>query len=204
MTMIRRAAIILSLAALGCASACGSRESPRAPESATNAAAASTPSAPPVAPAGSDPSSPDTASVVTAGASGIEVLPADRLGAVAATLANGSTTARSIFNHGSYWAVQARRVADGVPEVHDHWEDVAIVQAGRATLLAGGRVEGSRLQSPGEHRGGRIIGGTRHPIAAGDVVVVPVGVPHQYEVARGDSIRYLTVKAPPRTMPRPP
>lgn len=196
MMMPSHARAVTALAALAYAAACGSHESARAPDSAKAEVQAPATSA--SASAGGDPLARDAGIVESSGGAGVEVLPAERLAGIAASLSQESTTARSIFNHGSYWAVQARRVADGVPEVHDHWEDVAIVQAGRATLLVGGRVEGSRLESPGEHRGGRIVGGTRYPVATGDVIVVPVGLPHQYEVARGDSIRYLTIKAPPR------
>jgi uncharacterized RmlC-like cupin family protein len=68
------------------------------------------------------------------------------------------------------------------------------VQAGRATLLVGGRVSGGTLASPGEHRGGTIAGGTPHPLGAGDLLVVPAGIPHQFQVVRGDSVVYLTIK----------
>ena len=78
--------------------------------------------------------------------------------------------------------------------MHDEYTDVTVVQAGRATLLTGGRVEGGGLTAPGEHRGGTIVGGTTQRIGAGDLITVPVGVPHQYQLAPGDTIRYLTIK----------
>ncbi len=109
-------------------------------------------------------------------------------------LARGSTTARTVESRSSHSLVEARRVHDGEPEVHDCWADVAIVQAGHATLLTGGRVAGSRVTGAGEHRGGTISGGSRRAVASADVVVIPAGVPHQYLVAAGDSVRYLTVK----------
>jgi beta-galactosidase beta subunit len=88
----------------------------------------------------------------------------------------------------------ARRAANGVPEVHDEWIDVTWVQAGRASILTGGRVTGSHMESPGEHRGGRIVGATERPLAPGDLFVIPAGTPHQFLVATGDSIRYVTIK----------
>jgi mannose-6-phosphate isomerase-like protein (cupin superfamily) len=81
-----------------------------------------------------------------------------------------------------------------VPEVNDRWTDVTIVQSGRATLVSGGRVTGSRVETPGEHRGGTITGGATRPVGAGDLMVIPAGVPHQYVIAAGDSLRYVTVK----------
>jgi mannose-6-phosphate isomerase-like protein (cupin superfamily) len=125
---------------------------------------------------------------------GVELYPAAQLARIADELAKGSTTARTIGQHPAYHYVQARRAASGEPEVHDRWVDVTVVQAGRATLLTGGRVDGAHLASAGEHRGGTIVGGTPRPIATGDLVVIPAGVPHQYQLARGDTVRYLTLK----------
>lgn len=125
---------------------------------------------------------------------GIDFYSADALRRVADELARGPTTTRTVNAHAAYHYVQARRIANGVPEVHDGWTDVTIVQQGHATLLSGGRVEGSRLASPGEHRGGTIVGGVSRRIAPGDFFVIPAGVPHQYQIMPGDSVRYLTIK----------
>jgi hypothetical protein len=129
-----------------------------------------------------------------AASGGIELYPAAQLARIADELAKGSTTGRTIGGHPTYHYVEARRVASGEPEMHDRWIDVTIVQAGRATLLTGGRVDGGHLASAGEHRGGTIVAGAPHPIATGDLFVVPAGIPHQFQVARGDSVRYLTLK----------
>jgi uncharacterized RmlC-like cupin family protein len=55
-------------------------------------------------------------------------------------------------------------------------------------------VVGARVVSPGEHRGGRIEGGATRELGPGDLLVVPAGVPHQYLLGVGDTLRYLTVK----------
>ena len=118
----------------------------------------------------------------------------DRL---AAHLAASAVTGESFEKRPGMEVVESRRVRDGSVEVHDAWMDVTYVQAGRATLLTDGHVTGAMtLTTPGEHRGGQISGGTPQVLGAGDVVVVPAGVPHQFRVAAGDSIRYLTVKVP--------
>lgn len=124
----------------------------------------------------------------------IEMYPAAVLSGIADRLASGPTTAKTVGAHPTFHYVQARRSKNGVPEVHDRWIDVTIVQAGRATLLVGGQVSGSRLASPGEHRGGAIVGGSARPIGTGDLFTIPAGVPHQYQVANGDTVRYLTIK----------
>lgn len=130
----------------------------------------------------------------TTGSGGIELYRAADLSRVADELARGGSTGRTVGAHRTYHYVVARRVASGVPEVHDQWIDVTIVQSGHAALLSGGRVDGGREESAGEHRGGTIVGGATHPLAAGDLFVVPAGVPHQFQLSRGDSIRYLTLK----------
>lgn len=58
----------------------------------------------------------------------------------------------------------------------------------------GGEVSGGRQTAPGETRGGRITGGTRRALTAGDVVRVSAGVPHQMLVSPGESITDLVVR----------
>jgi mannose-6-phosphate isomerase-like protein (cupin superfamily) len=125
---------------------------------------------------------------------GVELYPAAQLNHVGDSLARTGRTGHMLGSHDSYQYLQIRRASSGVPEVHDRWIDVAIVQAGRGTLLSGGRVAGSHVESPGEHRGGSIVGGTARPVAAGDLMIIPAGIPHQYQIATGDSLRYLTTK----------
>ena len=137
----------------------------------------------------------DTAVVQSGGRdTTVEYYTAALLAHVGDSLSRGSTTGHTLGAHPDYQYLQIRRNRSGVPEVHDRWTDVTVVQAGRGTLLSGGRVSGSRVESSGEHRGGTIAGGTSRPVAAGDLMVIPAGVPHQYTIAAGDSLRYLTVK----------
>ena len=127
---------------------------------------------------------------------GVTLYSGDTLRNIANEISKGSSTADVFLNRPGLQAVEARRVVNGSPEVHADWADATLVQAGRATLLSGGTVHGGQLRSPGELRGGSIAGGQTRKVAAGDFFVVPPGVPHQYLVAKGDSIRYLTIKVP--------
>jgi mannose-6-phosphate isomerase-like protein (cupin superfamily) len=142
----------------------------------------------------------DTAEVVAPSSqrapqgSGVEYYTAAALAHVGDSLARGSTSGHMLRAHGSYQYLQIRRARSGVPEVHDRWTDVTVVQAGRASLLSGGRVSGSHVETPGEHRGGTITGGDSRPVGPGDLMIIPAGIPHQYVIAPGDSLRYLTVK----------
>jgi hypothetical protein len=177
MTLTRIALLTLAVAACG-------EQSPR--QAAASAGA-------PASTATSDSAAP-RAGATPAARDDIELYPAAQLARIGDELAKGSSTGRTIGGHPTYHYVEVRRVASGEPEVHDRWIDVTIVQAGRATLLTSGRVDGGRPLPDGEHRGGTIVAGTAHPIAGGDLFVVPAGVAHQFQVARGDSIRYLTLK----------
>jgi len=97
----------------------------------------------------------------------VEFYAAADLARIAAGL--GTSTGKTLNDHPGYKYIQGRRTADGVPEVHDAWLDLGVVQAGRAVLVTGGRVVGGRTDSPGEHRGGVIEGGTARPVAPGDL-----------------------------------
>ena len=102
---------------------------------------------------------------------------------------------------GAYTVIAIRRTADGEAEVHAEWDDVMLIQEGAATLLTGTSVRGARETAPGELRGGEIVNGTRRAIAAGDMVTVPAGVPHQILVAPGQSVTYLVVTVRPAGAP---
>ena len=86
-----------------------------------------------------------------------------------------ATYASLVVDAGTYTVIQLRRTSSGEAEVHEEWEDVMVVQEGAATLLSGGEVSGGRQTAPGELRGGRISGGTRRPMTAGDLITVPAG-----------------------------
>jgi mannose-6-phosphate isomerase-like protein (cupin superfamily) len=88
----------------------------------------------------------------------------------------------------------ARRDRTGDVEVHARLADEFIVQQGTATVLVGGRVEGGRDSAANERRGGEIVGGTRYPVAPGDVLWIPAGQPHQVIVPKGGSFTYIVAK----------
>jgi mannose-6-phosphate isomerase-like protein (cupin superfamily) len=92
----------------------------------------------------------------------------------------------------SYWVVQ--RDATGKVEQHDDWTDIFVVQSGEATLVTGGQITGGEATSPGELLGGEIQGGHRQRLGPNDVSIVPAGTPHQFVVASGRPILYVTIK----------
>lgn len=138
----------------------------------------------------------DTAQLANSGpaASGVAYFSAATLARAADALAGGTHTGRTLRSSGGLQYIVMRRLASGGPEVHDHWADVTFVQSGHGSLVSGGRVSGAAVTAPGEHRGGTIVGGSERAVGPGDLLAIPAGVPHEYRVARGDSLRYITVK----------
>lgn len=82
----------------------------------------------------------------------------------------------------------------GRAEVHAHFDDVIVVEKGRATLVTGGALTDTRIKGPGETTGSGIQGGNSRPILTGDVVHIPAGTPHQLLIPRGSSFAALVVK----------
>jgi mannose-6-phosphate isomerase-like protein (cupin superfamily) len=82
-------------------------------------------------------------------------------------------------------------------EVHTAQADFIFVRAGEAIILTGA-AEGTRASAPGERRGGRIQGGTRYSLKAGDQLYIPAGMPHQFLVETGQSFTATIVKITPR------
>jgi len=81
-----------------------------------------------------------------------------------------------------------------VAELHEKVTDLFVVQSGEATIVVGGNIIDSRTTAPGEVRGSRIEGGSRHPVAAGDIVHIPANTPHWMLLDSGKQITYFVVK----------
>ena len=88
----------------------------------------------------------------------------------------------------------SRRDSSGVPERHEQFGDIFVVQRGHARLVSGGSTEGDRSVSAGEWRGGTIHGGTEAELHPGDIVVIPAGVPHQVILPQGERFHYFVFK----------
>jgi mannose-6-phosphate isomerase-like protein (cupin superfamily) len=88
------------------------------------------------------------------------------------------------------------RDKNGEAEVHMTLNDIFVVKSGHAKITVGGQIAGNRETAPTEWRGGEITGGTDYPLAPGDVLFIPAGVPHKVLVSPKASITYVTVKTP--------
>ena len=89
-----------------------------------------------------------------------------------------------------------RRDKTGETEIHMAFNDIYFVESGHAKITVGGRVTGNRETAPTEWRGGEISGGTDYPLAPGDVLFIPAGIPHRVLVSPKASVTYATVKTP--------
>jgi mannose-6-phosphate isomerase-like protein (cupin superfamily) len=87
-----------------------------------------------------------------------------------------------------------RREAPGEAEVHAEDTDIFHVLAGAAALATGGIVVDAREIAPGEVRGRALAGGETHNLAAGDVIVIPAGTPHQFTAVEA-TLTYFVVKS---------
>jgi len=98
---------------------------------------------------------------------------------------------RPLLENDAYKVHASRRDAAGLAEVHERDTDLIYVLEGAATFVTGGRVVDAKPIAAHELRGVSIEGGTVREIAAGDVLVVPRGVPHWFQGVRGPLLYYV-------------
>jgi len=101
---------------------------------------------------------------------------------------------QALGSYGNHSFLVAHREGDGEAELHETQNDVMVIASGEATLVVGGTVVGPKTTAPHEIRGPSIKGGEKKALAAGDVVHIPVNVPHQMLVAAGKQVTYFVVK----------
>lgn len=91
-----------------------------------------------------------------------------------------------------------KRTEEGKVEVHESWDDVVVISAGRGILRTGRKVSGSREEKDTRPfrnwHGGSIADPEERMVAAGDFFIIPAGIAHQYLPAKNDSLVYWTMK----------
>jgi hypothetical protein len=104
----------------------------------------------------------------------------------------GKTLGRSADNEPYLVGVRAQ---PGDVEIHDQFDDVAIIRSGHGVLRTGKKVKGQKAGSnAGEWIGGEIEDVQERPLAPGDFIVIPAGFGHQYIPNPGESLTYWTIK----------
>jgi mannose-6-phosphate isomerase-like protein (cupin superfamily) len=106
-----------------------------------------------------------------------------------------SGTAYTVPSSPGYTVLMIQRDKTGDAEVHMAINDTIILQHGKGTFRVGGRIKGNHEVQPTEWRGGEISGAHDYPMSAGDLLLIPAGVPHQAVVTSG-AFTYLAIKTP--------
>ena len=101
---------------------------------------------------------------------------------------------QDLEKYGNHYTMLALREATGSAEVHEREADIFVIETGEAVIQTGGTLINPRKQKPGELRGTGITGGEKHTLAAGDVIHIPAGVPHQLLIQKGQPFSYFVVK----------
>jgi mannose-6-phosphate isomerase-like protein (cupin superfamily) len=113
--------------------------------------------------------------------------------AMAAKLDANKAAADRVATWGNHGLLLVRREGDGASETHNTQVDMITVVSGEGTLVVGGTMVGAKTTAPNEIRGTSITGGSRHPMAVGDVFHIPAGVPHQMLVPKSLIIQVVKV-----------
>lgn len=95
-----------------------------------------------------------------------------------------------------YQYFAATRTQPGPAEIHRQWSDITIIRSGKGVLRTGHVITTQREASPGEWRGDAVEHAIERQLSAGDVVVIPAGVAHQFTPTGSDPLVYVTVKVP--------
>lgn len=99
-----------------------------------------------------------------------------------------------LLKRDSYQIHASRRDGPGEAELHDRETDIFHILEGVATLVTGGEIIDLREIEPGQHRGTGIRNGETIKLRAGDVIIIPRGVPHWFQRIDLAPLVYYTVK----------
>jgi mannose-6-phosphate isomerase-like protein (cupin superfamily) len=90
------------------------------------------------------------------------------------------------------------RTKPGLVEIHEAWDDVAVIRSGHGILITGYQATGDKKvtneEPQREWRGGVIQNGKERNLAPGDFIIIPAMVAHQYIPNSGDTLTYWTIK----------
>src|SRR5687767_14804433 len=96
-------------------------------------------------------------------------------------VADAFAKGKPLIEVGDYKIHASRRDSAGVAEIHTRDTDIVYVLKGSATLVTGGTPVSIKSTGPEELRGSSIDGGNTSRLVAGDIMVIPNGVPHWFK-----------------------
>ena len=136
------------------------------------------------------------ASVALAADGRVDIYSAKDLAAMEQKLAQkrAKFASADLARYGNHYTLLARREATGSAEVHEHEADIFVIEGGEAIIVTGGKVVNGHTEKAGEIRGSSIEGGERHQLAAGDIIHIPAGTPHQLLIDKGKPFTYFVIK----------
>ena len=89
------------------------------------------------------------------------------------------------------------RTKPGDVEIHEQFDDVAIIRSGHGTLKTGHQVKGQKESGKlpaREWLGGIIEDAKERSLSPGDFIVIPAMLAHQYIPQGGEPLTYWTIK----------
>lgn len=111
------------------------------------------------------------------------------------SIAPDHSSRETLADYGDHRFRLLYRDADGFPEEHDRIVDVVMVHSGEGALMMGGTMSGKKgSAATGEYLGSALTGGQLYPLAAGDIVHIPAGIPHSFRIPAGKHITYVLLK----------
>jgi mannose-6-phosphate isomerase-like protein (cupin superfamily) len=122
----------------------------------------------------------------SSGSAAVQYFPTSQ---VSAAFAKGGVLAQTA----NYKVMTASRTESGNVEIHRKYTDVFYIVQGATTIVTGGKVIGEKLMESDEPRGASIEGGETRQMSAGDVIVIPAGIPHWMKEVKG-TLLYFVVK----------
>jgi mannose-6-phosphate isomerase-like protein (cupin superfamily) len=105
-----------------------------------------------------------------------------KVAAMAARMGKSTFAYEPLVKDGATVAALEYWKAPGKPAVHPDEAEYALVIEGSGTLVSGGTMADAKESRPGLVEGSRIDGGTTRRLGAGDVILVPAGVPHWFGI----------------------
>ena len=111
--------------------------------------------------------------------------------------ADGSATNVYYANHGEFSEQIVQRTVSGKVETHELWTDYMVVVDGNATITIGGKVTGNAKNpngAAGEWLGTSSAGGKVYDLKPGVTMIIPKGIPHWMQLAKGAKLQYIAFK----------
>ena len=96
------------------------------------------------------------------------------------TLPFGKMIKNNADNSVKVSVVFAAEGASSKAESHDNFNDLFLVQSGEEEFWVGGEIADKEETEKGEWLGENLVGAQKYQLRAGDILVVPKGIPHKH------------------------